>query len=198
MAFLILFLLLIQPVLIGIYAHKAHPLGGVLWGLLAFSLNIFILGLFESRRDGRLIIDATAQIGTVVLISSIFVVGSVITLSDGPHNKATDDLAINYQKGIFRICLVVSGAWIIRCMIKFLMLCDNYGCNFSTRGHPFVLRGYIDIGEWFLEVPVAAFALGLGVCWAIEGFRRPLRKNRAETVLSLPDAVGPPEQSKED
>jgi hypothetical protein len=193
----ILSLLLIQPILIGIYAKKGF-LGGMPWVLLVLGTNIGIVALFESRTPARFNIDVAAEVGTAIFISSMVAVCSLITLSGGPHREATGDLTINYRRGIFRISVIVSGVWIIHCMIEFLQTCNNYGCNFFTHGHYFVLPGHVEIGEWFLRVPVVAFVIGQGVCWAIDGFQRPQRQNRAETVLLLIDVVGPPVQSEQE
>lgn len=210
MIFLLLTPFLIQPILIRIYARKAHDCAGIRWALLAFGINIVVFALFESRIDGRLVLDAAAEISTTTLISTVIVVGLITTLSGSPELKANENSSINYSQGVLRISMLISGAWILHCMIVFLQICDKYGCAFpdlertsswwQRRGvdpYGLLMTSYIEIGEWFLKVPAVAFGVGVGVCWAIAGFRQPRLKNRAETVLLLTEVVEPPEPSKQ-
>jgi hypothetical protein len=173
---------LIQPILLGIYAWKAHRRNGIIWGILALAMDIAITTFFETHMAGQwpadaakevstvIISDAAAEIGTAIIISTMVTAAILVMLRNGPQAKAVGDFPINLQRGLLRIWALLSGSWIIFCAIEFLQNCNSrYACAFFGAGHNSI---YFDIGKWIIGFPALVFLIGLAGCWVVEGFRR--------------------------
>jgi hypothetical protein len=180
--FILLLPFLIQPILLGIYAKKAHRRIGIIWGILALAMDIAITTFFETHMAAQLtadaakevgtviISDASAEIGIAIIISTMVTLAILVMLRNGPQAKAGEDLPINLQRGLLRIWALISVSWIIFCAIEFLQNCTSrYACVFSASEHSPI---YFDIGKWLIGFPALVFVIGLAACWVVEGFRR--------------------------
>ena len=161
----------IQPVLLGIYARKDPRRSAILWGILAFAINVAIITFFETHMSGQLFGDAAAEVGTTIIISTIFVLVILVLRQNGPQATAEKDYSINLRRGLFRIWALISGSWIIFCAIEFLQNCNTrWACGFFASG--LIKLTYFDNGKWFTGPPALVFMIGLAACWVVEGFRR--------------------------
>jgi hypothetical protein len=169
---LFVFLLFItEPILLGICARKIYHRSGAFWGLLTFGLNIGILVFFDTHLRSSSLLDAAAQVGIVMGLSSISMFATFELLRKGPHTRTAETFSINLRRGLFRIWVSVSGPWLILCAFEFSQNCKRYaGCDFFSNGDHF--PSYFDIGKWLIGPPMLAFGAGLAACWVIDGFRR--------------------------
>jgi hypothetical protein len=85
--------------------------------------------------------------------------------------KSEDTNPLNWRRGMFRIWLVLSAAWIMGWIIEFLV----YGIQGGFR----IASDYLTIPVLLFGPPVALLIFGIAVGWAFRGFRSDERK--AET-----------------
>jgi hypothetical protein len=86
----------------------------------------------------------------------------------------------NIQKGVFRIWVAVSGLWMTLCAVEVANLPGNCyigRCDIFVRAFFNIDMYNVDVSYWgiskaFIGIPMLAFAIGLAVCWVIDGFRR--------------------------
>jgi hypothetical protein len=77
--------------------------------------------------------------------------------------KNDDSVPINWRRGMLRIWLVLSAAWIMGWIIEFLV----YGIQGGFR----IASDYLAIPVLLLGPPVALLIFGVAVGWAFRGFR---------------------------
>jgi hypothetical protein len=78
------------------------------------------------------------------------------------------------ERGLFRIWVVCSAVWIAYWLWWLAGGCRNY--PIGTMCHGWLLREldlgeYVQLAGFVIGPPVAVFAVGLGVLWAVRGFR---------------------------
>jgi len=120
---LLLLLFIIQPILLGAFVRKVHRRSGLLWGLLAFSMDVGTLVLFERHMAAQVFADAAAEVGTAIILSTIVIVAILVSLDGGPQTRAGAEPSINFRRGLFRIWVLISGSWIIFCATTFVNKC---------------------------------------------------------------------------
>jgi hypothetical protein len=178
---LILMPFVIQPVLLGIYVRKHPCRSGILWGLLAFAINIGIITFFEMHKSGQLFGDAVAEVGTTIFISTMFILALLEVLRKGPHAPTAGSFPIHLWRGLSRIWITIFTGWTVFCAIAFHEY-SKYSCEYlhyllSDQGICF--RGYWDVAKWFIPIPALVFMIVLASCWVVEGFRRQKAFDRA-------------------
>jgi hypothetical protein len=184
---LLLLPFVIQPILIGVYAQKIQDRAGVIWGLLAFVLNIVIDAFFEWHMTASIILDAAAEVGTAIILSTMVILAILVLLGGGPQASAGQD-SINLRRGLFRIWILISSIWIIYCLTVYLYGCHSgYACFFFSLGSRSPI--YFDIGTWLIGIPALAFVIGLVACWIIDGFRRSSPQGSGEPAQGGSDAA---------
>jgi hypothetical protein len=167
---LLLLLFVMQPIMLGIYVTRVHRPGGLLWGIVAFGMDIAVLVFFELHMAAHTIADMAAEVGIAIILSTLSILAILELLEDGPKVKAGEDPLINFRRGLFRIWIFISGSWLIYCTIVYLKSCSSlYACEFFTSGHNPV---YLDIGTRLIGPPILAFLTGIVICWVVDGFKR--------------------------
>jgi hypothetical protein len=164
----LLWLFIVQPLLLGVYARRGHRRSGTIWGLLSLGMNIGINAFFEMHMPANWG-EAIAEFSLAELMSAIIIITALALLSN--HRSITArSFATNLRSGLFRVWVVASGLWLIVCAMQFYLHCSRYDCKFFVgMGHSSV--NYLDLGESFVGIPALAFVIGLATCWAIDGFR---------------------------
>jgi hypothetical protein len=76
--------------------------------------------------------------------------------------KSEESVPIHWRRGMFRIWLVLSAAWIMGWIIEFLV----YGIQGGFR----ILSDYLAIPVLLFGPPVALLIFGIAVGWAFRGF----------------------------
>jgi len=170
-------LLIIQPILMGVYARKYQCRSGTVWGIFALTINIGIVALFEIHMPGVSDDNGVAEIGTSIMFSTITVIVLLALLRKDSPETPQRTFSINLRRGLFRFWVLGSVLWTMLCALEFFQHCARYiGCEFFTLyylGSGYTFPTYFDIGKWLIGFPVLAFAIGLATCWAIDGFGRP-------------------------
>ena len=77
--------------------------------------------------------------------------------------NAEEQVPLNWRRGMFRIWLVLSAAWIMGWIIEFLVYGIQGGFRFAT--------DYLTIPVLLFGPPVALLIFGIAVGWAFRGFR---------------------------
>jgi len=184
---LLLLLFIIQPILLGAFVRKVHRRSGLLWGLLAFSMDVGTLVLFERHMAAQVFADAAAEVGTAIILSTIVIVAILVSLDGGPQTRAGAEPSINFRRGLFRIWVLISGSWIIFCATTFVNKCfSRYACDFFSSGSSSI---YFDIGTRFIGIPLLAFMACLALCWVVEGFGRSSPRSSGESAPGDHDAA---------
>jgi hypothetical protein len=132
-ALLLVFLLfVVQPVLLVIGARKAYRRSGTLWGLLAFVINAGTMAFFESQHRSPTIADGADEVGTIMIISAIFILTILELLKNGSPSTRKE----LFRRGVFRIWSTISGGWLILCTFEIISLparCYLGRCDLFSR-----------------------------------------------------------------
>ena len=133
-------------------------------------MDVAVLVFFELHMAAHTIGDMAAEVGTAIILSTLFILAILELLEDGPKVKAGEDPLVNFRRGLFRIWVSITGSWIVFCTIEYLNNCSaRYACGLFYSGDGSI---YFDIGKWFIGPPALAFLTGLATCWVVDGFRR--------------------------
>jgi hypothetical protein len=164
----LLWLFIVQPLLLGVYAQRGHRRNGTIWSLLTLGMNVGIIAFFEMHMPAYWG-EAIAEFSLTELMSAIIII-TTLALLRNHRSIAGRSFATNLRSGLFRVWVVASNLWLIVCAMQFYLHCSRYDCKFFVgMGHSPVK--YLDIGELFVGIPALAFVTGLAACWAIDGFR---------------------------
>jgi hypothetical protein len=164
----LLWLFIVQPLLLGVYARRGHRRNGTIWCLLTLGMSIGIIAFFEMHMPASLG-EVIAEFSLAELMSAIIII-TALALRSNYGSIARRSFATNLRSGLFRVWVVAAGLWLIVCGMQFYLHCSRYDCKFFVgMGHSPV--NYLDIGELFVGLPALAFVIGLATCWAIDGFR---------------------------
>lgn len=79
-----------------------------------------------------------------------------------PVPQAADSIPINWRRGLFRIWLLVSGAWMMSWIIYLIM--------FGIQGGFKTVSDYLVLPVLLCGPPVALLIFGLATRWAFRGF----------------------------
>jgi hypothetical protein len=84
---------------------------------------------------------------------------------------------MNLRRGLMRLWIVGSVGWVIAVLIYHYhrgcyLIDDGLGCRDPNPNNwPYVVT-WLEFVGWMVAIPVLSLAAGLGLSWAVAGFRR--------------------------
>ena len=177
LSIIILFLLalVIQPIVLGLYANKSERFKSIMWGFLALALSIAIIAFFDTHVGARSTGDMAAEVGIAIIISTIIILIILVARRAASPETTEGDFQSRLRRGLFRIWVLITVPWIMIFVIEYTPKCARYNCEMVQNLLAMKVDNlpvYIGIGEWVIAIPTLAFGIGLGACWVIDGFKR--------------------------